>query len=336
MESETEEEWDPHLDEEETEKRSAVMAIQGWYAIVDERLKSTDEVSRGDDKRVCIDEQLPEVSPSTSKKHKWTIRKVVALSKQLAMVDPIENTTPQTTEALTVPHTKVPALHTGGYKVLRSCILDYTILAYQERETSDLTFWLLPKATTLPVPNHRQLRARTPAAPMQIGIAHISAICSLKDDTRYTENQDAKNSPTVLGRIHRHTVPMLIDGGSGICVTSEEVTRELNIAWKCTAWLMMTADVNRFDLTNVAISVPVNVDGVVTAVPIIEAKSGSEQVILRRPSIPYTWMCEWNVDNGSCKITISAINGTGKVMFVITSPGDRRVWFASSWGCLYT
>lgn len=81
---------------------------------------------------------------------------------------------------------------------------------------------------------------------------------------------------------------MLIDGGSGICVTSEEVTRELNIAWKCTAWLMMTADVNRFDLTNVAISVPVNVDGVVTAVPIIEAKSGSEQVILRRPSIPYT------------------------------------------------
>jgi len=66
-------------------------------------------------------------------------------------------------------------------------------------------------------------------------------------------------------------------------VMSEEVTRYLNIGWKCADWKMITADGNQLDLTKVAESVPVNVHGIVIPVSIFLAKSKSEQVILGRP-----------------------------------------------------
>jgi len=54
---------------------------------------------------------------------------------------------------------------------------------------------------------------------------------------------------------------------------SEEVSRELNIGWKRADWKMITADGNRFDLSKVAESGPVNVDGIVIPVHIFLAKS---------------------------------------------------------------
>ena len=128
---------------------------------------------------------------------------------------------------------------------------------------------------------------------------------------------------------------MLIDGGSEICVMSEEVARELNIGWKRADWKMITADGNRSDLSKVAESVPVNVHGIVIPVPILWGRSRSEQVILGRPWETYARKCERNLDDGSCEITISAVDGSEQVTLVATFPGDKRDRFASSSGNLY-
>ena len=55
-ESKMEEERDVRLDEEETEKWSAVMLRQAGYAFMDVRWKRTEEVTSGDDKRAGIEE----------------------------------------------------------------------------------------------------------------------------------------------------------------------------------------------------------------------------------------------------------------------------------------
>jgi hypothetical protein len=96
-----------------------------------------------------------------------------------------------------------------------------------------LTFWLLPTAKTVSVPKDKRVTARNQAAPTKLGIAHISAFSGQTDHTGYTEFPYAMGSPTVLGKIHRYRLPMLIHDGSEICVMGEEVTRELNIGWKC-------------------------------------------------------------------------------------------------------
>jgi len=98
-ESETEEEIDAPLYENETENSSTIVWTHARYAFVDEGRKSTDVVSRGDDKRVCIKEEVPEVSTSISYMEKRTIRKAVAFSKQLAKADPFENITRNTPKA---------------------------------------------------------------------------------------------------------------------------------------------------------------------------------------------------------------------------------------------
>lgn len=113
---------------------------------------------------------------------------------------------------------------------------------------------------------------------------------------------------------------------------SKEVTRELTIGWKCADCKMITADWNLSDLWKVVESMPVNVYGIVICVPIMLARSGSEQVIFGRPWELYARMCERNLDNGSCKITIAAVNGSEQVTFVATFPGDKRDRFVSSLG----
>ena len=80
---------------------------------------------------------------------------------------------------------------------------------------------------------------------------------------------------------------------------------------------------------------PVSVHGIVIPVPIFLARSGSEQVILGRPWETYARKCERNLDDGSCEITISAVDGSEQVTFVTTFPGDNRDRFASSSGNLY-
>jgi hypothetical protein len=128
---------------------------------------------------------------------------------------------------------------------------------------------------------------------------------------------------------------MLIDGGSEICVMSEEVARELNIGWKLADWKMITADGNRFDLSTVAESVPGNILGIVIPVPIFIARSGSEQVILDHSWETFARKSERNLDDGSCEIIISAVDGSEQVTFVTTFPGEKRDRFASSSGNLY-
>ena len=179
------------------------------------------------------------------------------------------------------------------------------------------------------------MTARTPAALKKIRIAHVSAFCGLNDPILYTEFCYARASPTVLGKIQGHELPMLINGGSEICVMSEEVARELNIELKHADWKMITADGNRLDLSKVAESVPVDVHGIVIPVPIFLATSGSEQVIVRRPWESYARKCEKNLDEGSCEITISAIDWSEQVTFVASSPGDNRDRVTCSSGNIY-
>jgi len=140
-----EEERDTHLDKEESKKLSAVVHTQAGYAFMDERRKRMEVVTRGDEKRACIEEEVPEVSMRASNQKTQTTRKAVAFSKQPAKGDPIENTTPKTPKSLNVPRKTAPALNTGDYEILRRSQLDYTIQSRQERETSQLTFRLLPK-----------------------------------------------------------------------------------------------------------------------------------------------------------------------------------------------
>jgi len=128
---------------------------------------------------------------------------------------------------------------------------------------------------------------------------------------------------------------MLIDGGSEICVMSEEVAGELNIGWKRANWKMVTADCNWSDLSKMADSVPVNVHGIVIPLPIFFARSGAEQVFLGYPWDRYALKCQSNLDYGSCEITISAVDGSEQVMFVSSFRGDKRVRFGSSSGNLY-
>ena len=116
---------------------------------------------------------------------------------------------------------------------------------------------------------------------------------------------------------------------------SKEVARELNIGWKFADWEVIPANGNQSDLSKVAESVPVNVHGIVIPVPIFLAKSGCEQVILGRPWETYTRKCERNLDNSSCEITISAVDGSEQVTFVATIPGDKRDRVASSSGNIY-
>jgi hypothetical protein len=115
-------------------------------------------------------------------------------------------------------------------------------------------------------------------------------------------------SPTNLGKINGHELPMSIDTGSVISVVSEEVAGELNIRWKCADWKMIMADGNWSQLTNVTESVPVNICHIIIPKPICFAKSGSQQVILGRPWESYGPKCDRNLDDGSCEMTISAVD----------------------------
>jgi len=210
-ESEIEVERDTRLDKEERPIRSAVSCMQTAYAFTDKRKTRTDKMTRGDDKQQQMEEEVPEVSTSASNHEKGTLRKGLAFRKRLAKTDLTENTTSNTLTVPTVPWMRALSLDTGDYKVLGRSQLDYPILASQDGETSEMAFRPLLKAEMVPVPKDKQLSARTPAAPKRIGITNISAFSALKDHSGYTEFQYARAFPTVLGKIHGHTLPMLID-----------------------------------------------------------------------------------------------------------------------------
>jgi hypothetical protein len=63
------------------------------YACLDWTRKRTDEVTRGDDQWVLIEEEVLEVSASASNQEVQTIMKEVVFRKHLAKVDPIEKMT---------------------------------------------------------------------------------------------------------------------------------------------------------------------------------------------------------------------------------------------------
>jgi hypothetical protein len=97
---------------------------------------------------------------------------------------------------------------------------------------------------------------------------------------------------------------------------TEEVSRELNIRWKCANGMMIAADGNLPDSSKVAECVTVKVHDMVMSVAILLRRFKSEQVFLSRPWDTYARKCERNLDNGSCKITIPAVDGSEEVMFV--------------------
>jgi hypothetical protein len=99
-ESEMEEERDAHLHSKERGKSSPGFHIPGGFAVMDDRWKSKDDETRGDNTRAHIDETVPEVSASTSYKEVRTVRNAVTFSKQPANVDHIEYTTSSTPKAL--------------------------------------------------------------------------------------------------------------------------------------------------------------------------------------------------------------------------------------------
>jgi len=187
-----EEEREVRLDEEERKKGSAVICTQTGYAFMDERRKRSDKLTRGDDKWACLGEVVLEVSMTASNKDKWTIRKVGELSKQRANKDPIENLSPKSPMAPKVTRKKALPLETGNYEVLRHSQHDHTIPAHQEKETSELTFWLLPQAITVSIPNYKRVTSMNPAAPNKIGMAHISAFSGLNDHVGCTEFRYAR------------------------------------------------------------------------------------------------------------------------------------------------
>ena len=55
-----------------------------------------EQVTWGDDSWIWIVDEDLEVSMSGSNQEKWTIRKIIALSKQPATADPTDETTPET------------------------------------------------------------------------------------------------------------------------------------------------------------------------------------------------------------------------------------------------
>jgi hypothetical protein len=128
---------------------------------------------------------------------------------------------------------------------------------------------------------------------------------------------------------------MFIDGGCEICVTSEEVAKELNIGWICANWKMITDDGNPSDLSNVGESLPFKVHIIVIPMPILSARSGSEHVILDCCCETYARKWERNFDDGRCMFTLSAGDGSEQVTFVTTFPGDNRDRFTSSSRDLY-
>jgi hypothetical protein len=56
-----------------------------------------------------------------------------------------------------------------------------------------------------------------------MGFAHLYAISCLKDDAECTEFRYTKATPTFLAKVRRNRHPMLIDGGSEICVMRKDV-----------------------------------------------------------------------------------------------------------------
>jgi hypothetical protein len=66
---------------------------------------------------------------------------------------------------------------------------------------------------------------------------------------------------------------MIINGGWDMCIMSDVVTRELNIEVKSNDWIMITANTNRCNSFKGAVTVPVNVPGMVIPLPIVSVIS---------------------------------------------------------------
>jgi len=219
--SEMEEEGDSRLDEEARQTKSDVVCTHTGYAMLDARWNRIEDVTRCEDKWAHIEEAVPAVLTSAGDQGKQTISNVVAFSKQPANTDPIVNRTSMTPLAPKVLSRKAPALDTGNYKVQGSCQLDDSTLASQERETSELTFRLSPKAETVSVYKDKRVAAWTLAWWEIIGVTHVSAISSMKDYARYTEFRYTRSSPTILGKIHVHKLLMFLNGGTEICLMGD-------------------------------------------------------------------------------------------------------------------
>lgn len=174
------------------------------------------------------------------------------------------------------------------------------------------------------------MTARILATTKKIGIAHISVFTGPKYHSEYIGLQYTRASSTVLETIHGHIPPRETDGGSYICLMSEEVASELSIGWTQADWKMITASNNQSDLRKVAQSRSVKVHGIVIPVPLCVTIICHTQGTMRHTWVTYAPMCEKILHNGSCKITIPAVSWSKQVMFVGTFPRKKMDRFGSS------
>jgi hypothetical protein len=191
---------------------------------------------------------------------------VAAVSKKPDKANLIENMTLKTTQTAQVQRNKTTALETRYHPVLGRSQVNYTMLFSEERKSGKLTIRLLYMANAQSVPEHNGVTTRTPAAPKEIIVPNASVFSELKNRPEYTELHYIRACPTILRKILRHELPMIIDGGSEFCLKSDEVAGELNVGWKPADRKTISADSNRSDLLKVALSVAVRVHGIIILV----------------------------------------------------------------------
>jgi len=160
------------------------------------------------------------------------------------------------------------------------------------------------------------------AASKEIGVALVATFFGLEDYVRYTKFWNASATPTNVSRIYEHTQPMLIKLGSNIGLMSEQLARMLNIGWKHGELLIITVDCQWFDMSKMGEFMYVNFDGIMICVWNIVVISGSDNVMLNCKLEMFAWKRCRILDIGSCKIAISAANGSEQVIIVTSCPGD--------------
>ena len=97
----------------------------------------------------------------------------------------------------------------------------------------------------------KRMVAQPPPKPKYAGVAVVTSYAISRNPKAYTEHRYARTSLTVMGRIHRYDIPMLIYFRSEISVLNQDMAMGLGHGWKEVEWKMVTADGNRSNQTKV-------------------------------------------------------------------------------------
>ena len=126
--------------EEERNKRLAVVDMWTRYSCMDESRILFDDMTGDDNLWTSIEQHVPMVSITATKEKKQTILRAVSFSKQLMKADLMENTTPNTGQALNVPQKITPVFDSVNYTGFRNNPLDYSLPAHHLNVPSESIF----------------------------------------------------------------------------------------------------------------------------------------------------------------------------------------------------